>query len=90
MIILINIGYRYTNKGAYMPVTLFSEGDHVIVIMVKGNDEVRKHLSNLGIVKGKELILQRFDGVNYVFLIEGNKLALSKDIAKRIFVEEVR
>lgn len=73
-----------------MPVTLFSEGDHVIVTMVKGNDEVRKHLSNLGIVKGKELILQRFDGVNYIFLIEGNKLALSKDIAKRIFVEEVR
>lgn len=73
-----------------MPVTLFNEGDHVVVTQVKGNDDIRKHLSNLGIVKGKEMILQRFDGVNFIFLIESNKLALSKDIARRIYVEEVR
>ncbi len=72
-----------------MPVTLFSECDSVRVTMIKGNDQIRKHLSNLGIVKGKEMTLQRFDGVNYIFLIEGNKIALAKDIAKRIIVEEV-
>lgn len=35
------------------------------------------------------MIVQRFDGNNYIFLVDGNRLALSKDIAKRIMVEEI-
>lgn len=72
-----------------MPITFFNQGDKVRVISLKGNDEIRKHLSNLGITKGREMIVQRFDGNNYIFLVDGNRLAFSKDIAKRIIVEEV-
>ena len=68
-----------------MPITFFNQGDKVRVISLKGNDEIRKHLSNLGITKGREMIVQRFDGNNYIFLVDGNRLALSK----RIIVEEV-
>lgn len=72
-----------------MPITFCNEGDCVIVVDLKGKDEVKRHLSDLGIVKGKEITLQRFDGVNYIFAIDGNRLALSKEIAKRIYVREV-
>ena len=49
----------------------------------------KKHLNNLGFAKGRIISLQKFDGVNYIFVIDGNRFALSKDLAKRIIVKEI-
>ena len=72
-----------------MPITMFNEGDKVEVINIKGDDKIKKHLYNLGFAKGRVITLQRFDGVNYIFLIDGNRFAINKDLAKKIMVKEV-
>lgn len=71
-----------------MPVTLLNEGEKAEIVSIKGTDSIRKHLNNLGFAKGRIISLQKFDGVNYIFVIDDNRFALSKDLAKRIMVKE--
>ena len=73
-----------------MPITLCSIGDLVEVIKIKGDDKVIKHLQNLGFGKGRQIKVQSFDGVNYIFSIDDNRFALNKDLAKKIIVREVQ
>lgn len=76
-------------KGEIMPITLCSVGDLVEVIQLKGDDKVIKHLQNLGFGKGRQIKVQSFDGVNYIFSIDDNRFALNKDLAQKIIVREV-
>ena len=72
-----------------MPITFYSEGDLVEVIKLKGDEKIIKHLNNLGFAKGRQIRLQSFDGVNYIFSIDGNRFALNKELAQKIIVREV-
>lgn len=72
-----------------MPITLLNEGEKAEIVSIKGTDDTKKHLSNLGFAKGRIVSLQKFDGVNYIFVIDDNRFALSKDLAKRIIVKEL-
>lgn len=72
-----------------MPLTLLNEGETAEIVNIKGTDAVKKHLNNLGFAKGRIISLQKFDGINYIFVIDGNRFALSKDLAKRIIVKEI-
>lgn len=72
-----------------MPITLLNIGKKAIIERITGNDEIRKHLSNLGFVVGKSVKLFSYDGTNYIISIEDARYALNKDLAKRIYVREV-
>ena len=72
-----------------MPITLLNNGQEAEVIKIKGDDEIKTHLSNLGFVKGKTIKLFFFDGVNYIMMVDNSKYALNKDLAKRIYVKEI-
>ena len=72
-----------------MPITFYNAGDLVEVIRLKGDDKIIKHLQNLGFGKGRKIKVQSFDGVNYIFSIDDNRLALNKDLAKKLIVREV-
>ena len=72
-----------------MPITLLNNGQEAEVIKIKGDDEIKTHLSNLGFVKRKTIKLFFFDGVNYIIMVDNSKYALNKDLAKRIYVKEI-
>lgn len=55
----------------------------------KTKDEILAHIANLGFVKGAKVrVVFKNDG-NLIVKIKDSRLALGKDIAKKIIVEEL-
>ncbi|MDO4594448.1 MAG: FeoA family protein [Tissierellia bacterium] len=73
-----------------MPITLANIGEKVIIDRIMGNDQIKKHLNNLGFVVGKLVSVFSFDGTNYIISINDSRYAIHKDLARRIFVKEQR
>lgn len=72
-----------------MPLTFLSVGSRGQVLRLQGNDKIKRHLNNLGLVEGRILEVSSFDGTNYIIILDGTKYALNRDLAGRIFVKEV-
>lgn len=55
----------------------------------KTKDEILAHIANLGFVKGAKVRVVFENDGNLIFKIKDSRLALGKDIAKKIIVEEL-
>ena len=55
----------------------------------KTKDEILAHIANLGFVKGAKVRVVFENDGNLIVKIKDSRLALGKDIAKKIIVEEV-
>ena len=66
----------------------FAELNHTYEIQrVTGNDEVRNHLRNIGIVEGARIkIVQSIRG-NMIVMIHGGRIALDSALVRRIIVK---
>ncbi|MCI5839513.1 MAG: FeoA family protein [Peptoniphilaceae bacterium] len=71
-----------------MPLTILNIGQTAIIQRISGKDDIRRHLSNIGFVEGKKISLFSFDGTNYIIEVDSSRIALNKDLAKRIYVRE--
>lgn len=70
-----------------MPITLFKSGDSVKVVRIGGTAEVKKHLSDLGFVPGAEIEIIQSNSGNMIVKLLDSKLALTRDMAEKIFVQ---
>ncbi len=69
-----------------MPIILAPLNEVLIVQKVIMDPKVKKHLESLGITKGMKItVLQVTDG-NVIALIGNTRLAIDKDVARRIYV----
>ena len=55
----------------------------------KTKDEILAHIANLGFVKGAKVRVVFENDGNLIVKIKDSRLALGKDIAKKIIVEEL-
>jgi ferrous iron transport protein A len=71
-----------------MPVALLRNGEKGIIGRVKGPPALRQYLETLGFVKGEEVAVVQSSGESIVLRIKGSRIALSKEMARRIWIED--
>ena len=69
-----------------MPLTLANVGEEQIIHRIGGNDEVRRHLENLGFVAGGEVTLISSLGGNVIVKVKESRVAISEEMARKIMV----
>jgi len=73
-------------RSSMMPLGMASVGDVNIIKQIKGRDEVRQHLSEMGFVVGAEVTVVSELGGNLILNIKESRVALDKTMAMRIMV----
>ena len=69
-----------------MPLTLANVGEEQIIHHVGGNDEVRRHLENLGFVAGGIVTVISTIGGNLIVRVKDSRIAISREMANKIMV----
>ena len=71
-----------------MPITLLKKGEKGRVREIKGNDDVRHRLQELGLVEGVEVEVILSQGGKMILGFYGTRLAVDADVASRIIVHK--
>lgn len=69
-----------------MPLTMLNIGETGEIKRIGGNEETRRFLNNLGFVVGAEVSIVSAIGGNVIVNIKDSRVAINKDMAKRIMV----
>ena len=69
-----------------MPLTKLNIGETGEIKRIGGNEETRRFLNNLGFVVGAEVSVVSAIGGNVIVNIKDSRVAINKDMAKRIMV----
>jgi ferrous iron transport protein A len=69
-----------------MPLTYAKTGDTNCIQKVTGNDEVRRHLAELGFVVGEKVTVVSEMGGNMILSVKDSRVALDKTMANRIII----
>ena len=69
-----------------MPLTMLNIGETGEIKRIGGNEETRRFLKNLGFVVGAEVSVVSAIGGNVIVNIKDSRVAINKDMAKRIMV----
>ncbi len=69
-----------------MPIYLADIMEGQIIRRISGSDKVRAHLNNLGFTTGEEIMLINRINDSVIVKIKGVSLAISNELAKKIFV----
>ena len=69
-----------------MPLTLANVGEEQIIHHVGGNDEVRRHLENLGFVAGGTVMVITALNGNVIVKVKEARVAISEEMARKIMV----
>ena len=69
-----------------MPLPIAPTGTRLIVLKVTAEEKIRRHLENLGLLKGAELVLISAQGGDVILKIKDGRLAINRQLAMKIFV----
>lgn len=71
-------------RGAQLPLSLVPEGQQVEVLKVRGTQELRQHLRELGFVEGASVkVVSRVNG-DVIVSVKGATFGIGRDMAKHI------
>ena len=69
-----------------MPLVFADDGEINVIRQIKGTDEIRHHLSNLGFVVGGTVqIISRMGG-NVIVNVKESRIAIDEKMAQKIMV----
>ena len=69
-----------------IPLVFAKEEEENIILKVSGNPEIKKHLENLGFVPGgKVRIVSSMNG-NLIVNVKEARVAISKEMAQKIYI----
>ena len=69
-----------------MPLVLADIGEVNTIKRVGGNPQVKQHLANLGLVGGGDVSIVNRLGGNVIVNIKDTRVAISEEMARKIFV----
>ena len=69
-----------------MPLTMTAAGETATIKKVGGNEEVIRHLENLGFVTGGKVMVVSVAAGNLIVNVKESRVAISKEMANRIMV----
>lgn len=67
-----------------MPLSLVHSGDTVTVARVRGGEDLKHHLENLGFVEGSEVHVVASSGSNIIVTIKGARFGLDSKVASHV------
>lgn len=67
-----------------IPLTFLRNGEHARVLRVRGNEEMRHHLENLGFVPGSDIKVVNQQGGNYIVEVKGTQVAVDRSVASKV------
>ncbi len=73
-----------------MPLSFAKPGDQVRVVRIGGNAKIRSHLENLGVTPGAVISVVQGTPAGIIANIRDSRIAISTEMAAKIFVEEKR
>lgn len=72
--------------GAQLPLAMVHEGETVHVVRVSGNEEMRRHLENLGFVEGSEVkIVSQSGASGTIVTVKGTQLGIDRTTGMHVF-----
>lgn len=69
-----------------MPLTMAKVGESNIIKKVSGKEETKRFLENLGFVNGAFITVVSTIGGNLIVNIKNSRVAINKDMAKKIMI----
>ena len=69
-----------------MPLYLSKNDQAVLISSIKGNDKIKAHLKNMGFIVGEKIFVVSKIDKNIIVKVKGVSVALSHDLAKRIYI----
>ena len=71
-----------------MPLSMVPAGRSVLVQSIRGKDETRRFLNNLGFIEGTEVAVVSELSGNMIVSVKGTRVAISKSMANRVLTQE--
>lgn len=69
-----------------IPLTFADVGEKISIRKIKGKDETRRFLGNLGFVEGGEIEVVSDNGGNLIVKVKNTRVAISREMANKIIV----
>ena len=70
-----------------MPLALSQTGDTVVIKEIKGREDVRQHLVELGFITGDQVTVVSELAGNLILQVKDSRIALNRGTASHILVE---
>lgn len=70
-----------------MLLAMVPRGETKIISMLKGKDEMKRRLQDLGLVKGEEIQVLGENQSGLILVVKGVKIALNRGLASLIIVD---
>ena len=69
-----------------LPLSMADMGETYSIFKITGRDEVRRHLAELGLVVGQEVVVVNSLGGNLILQVKDSRIALDRGLANRIML----
>lgn len=69
-----------------LPLSLINQGDNVIIVKVRSKVSEKKHLEDMGFIASESIRVISNHGGDVIVELKGTKLAITTEIAAKIFV----
>ena len=77
---------EYLEEVIMMPLTMLNSGETAEIKRIKGRDDVKRFLENLGFVTGEEVRVVSSNEGNIIVQVKDSRVAVSKGIANKIMI----
>lgn len=67
-----------------LPLSLVREGETVTVCRIRGNEDMKRHMQEIGFVDGSEVHVVSSSGSNIIVLIKGARFGIDAKVAQHI------
>ena len=71
-----------------MPLAMMIEGETRTIKDFQGQDDVKRHLQDLGFIKGEKVRVVGENASGLILVVKGVKIALNRALAHKIIVED--
>ena len=69
-----------------LPLTMAKPGEPVVIRKITGQDEVRRHLAELGFVVDETVSVVSEMGGNLILQVKDSRIALDRSMANRVMI----
>lgn len=69
-----------------MSLAMINLGETRVIVDLKGKDDVKRHLQDIGFVKGESVKLLSQNDSGLILLVKGVRVAINKGLASKIMV----
>lgn len=71
-----------------MPLAMMGQGETRVITDFKGQEEMKRHLQDLGFIKGEKVRVVGENPSGMILLVKDTKIALNRALAHKIIVAD--